>query len=209
MAARSEALLGLIQGPAELLPVSSSGHVEAARLMWGLEGDEVALHAGSLAALVLGCRKEAWTILRRLTWKRVGMHLCAGAIPAAVGYAIERRAPRRPVVPGLLAVDWKEGISVAHWVMRLPRAERLSYRPPAVIEPGSPVRHADRFDPIEIADRTFEPEGRRVDLANRRECLVWTRQRGYFYQPSLGIQQRHSDRAGIAPQIDQAPAPVC
>ncbi len=102
MAAHSEALLGLIQGPAELLPVSSSGHVEAARLLWGLEGDEVALHAGSLAALVLGCRAEAWEILRRLTPRRVGMHLLAGGIPAAVGYVVEKRGPRRPVVPGLL-----------------------------------------------------------------------------------------------------------
>lgn len=103
MATRSEALLGLIQGPAEMLPVSSSGHVEAARLAWGLEGDEVALHAGSLAALVLGCRAEIGPILRRLTWARVAMHLLAGGIPAVVGYAVEKRDPHRPVVPGLLA----------------------------------------------------------------------------------------------------------
>lgn len=95
-------LLGLIQGPAELLPVSSSGHVAAARAVWGLEGDEVALHAGSLAALVLGCRREALEILRRLTWRRVGMHLLAGGIPAAAGFALERRAATLPVVPGLL-----------------------------------------------------------------------------------------------------------
>lgn len=97
------ALLGLIQGPAELLPVSSSGHVEAARLTFGWEGDPVALHAGSLAALVLGCRGEAWTILRRLSRRRVGLHLLAGGIPAVAGYALERRTARLPVVPGLLA----------------------------------------------------------------------------------------------------------
>jgi undecaprenyl-diphosphatase len=102
VAARSQALLGLIQGPAELLPVSSSGHVAAARELWGLEGDEVALHTGSLAALVFGCRGEAVEILRRLTLRRVGMHLLAGGIPAAVGYLLERRRPRRPVVPGLM-----------------------------------------------------------------------------------------------------------
>ena len=96
-------LLGLIQGPAELLPVSSSGHVAAARALWGLEGDEVALHAGSLAALVIGCRAEATEILRRLTWRRTGMHLLASGIPAAAGLVLERRAARLPVVPGLLA----------------------------------------------------------------------------------------------------------
>lgn len=96
-------LLGLVQGPAELLPVSSSGHVAAARLLWGIEaGDEVALHAGSLAALVIGCRGEAAEILRRLSWRRVGMHLLAGAIPASVGFAVEKARPPRPVVPGLL-----------------------------------------------------------------------------------------------------------
>ena len=108
MAARArrrdaELLLGLIQGPAELLPVSSSGHVAAARALWGLEGDEVALHAGSLAALVLGCRGEAFAILRRLTWRRLGMHGLAGGIPAVAGFALERRAAALPVVPGLLA----------------------------------------------------------------------------------------------------------
>ena len=96
-------LLGLIQGPAELLPVSSSGHVAAARALWGLEGDEVALHAGSLAALVIGCRAEAAEILRRLTWRRAGMHLLASGIPAAAGFVLDRRAARLPVVPGLLA----------------------------------------------------------------------------------------------------------
>jgi undecaprenyl-diphosphatase len=88
---RNDLLLGLVQGPAELLPVSSSGHVEAARILLGIDGgDEVGLHAGSLAALVIGCRSEAVEILRRLTWQRVGMHLAAGA----VGFALEKRRPR-------------------------------------------------------------------------------------------------------------------
>ena len=69
--------------------MSSSGHVEAARILFGLEGDEVGLHAGSLAALVLGCHREAFEILGRLSLRRVGMHVLAGAIPAALGYAKE------------------------------------------------------------------------------------------------------------------------
>jgi undecaprenyl-diphosphatase len=83
-----------------MLPVSSSGHVEAARVLFGISGgDEVGLHAGSLAALVFGCRAEALEILRRLSWRRVGMHLAAGAIPAGAGYALELVRPRPAVGP--------------------------------------------------------------------------------------------------------------
>ena len=60
--------LGLIQGPAELLPISSSGHVAALPVLldWehaGLSGAqrkevEVALHAGGAVGLVVGLRRE-------------------------------------------------------------------------------------------------------------------------------------------------------
>src|SRR4051794_41797487 len=60
--------LGLVQGPAELLPISSSGHVAALPLLlrWehaSLEGArrkevEVALHAGGAVGLVGGLRRE-------------------------------------------------------------------------------------------------------------------------------------------------------
>jgi len=60
--------LGLIQGPAELLPISSSGHVAALPVLLGwehaeLEGArrkevEVALHAGGAVGLLIGLRRE-------------------------------------------------------------------------------------------------------------------------------------------------------
>jgi undecaprenyl-diphosphatase len=96
--------LGLLHGAADALPVSSSGHVAAAEALLGADaGDPVGLHAGSLAALVATHAGEAVAILRRLSWRRVGMHLAAGAIPAAAGYAMERRTARLPVAPGMLA----------------------------------------------------------------------------------------------------------
>jgi undecaprenyl-diphosphatase len=60
--------LALVQGPAELLPVSSSGHVAALPILLGWEHAElagarrkeleVALHAGGAVALLVGLRRE-------------------------------------------------------------------------------------------------------------------------------------------------------
>src|SRR3954451_21168268 len=60
--------LGLVQGPAELLPISSSGHVAALPWLLGwehaqLDGArrkevEVALHTGGALALLVGLRRE-------------------------------------------------------------------------------------------------------------------------------------------------------
>lgn len=88
----------LLHGPAELLPVSSSAHVA---LTGGAEGDDVELHAGTVAALLVGRRGEAAEVLRRLDARRVGMHALAGAIPAIAGAALER--PRGRIAAGLLA----------------------------------------------------------------------------------------------------------
>src|SRR5919204_3668666 len=60
--------LGAIQGPTELLPVSSSGHLTLVPAMLGWryreldpeirKSFEVALHAGGAAALLIGLRRE-------------------------------------------------------------------------------------------------------------------------------------------------------
>ena len=101
---RPDALLAALHGAADALPVSSSGHLAAAEALLGAPAqDPVGLHAGSLAGALVAFHREAVTILRRLSARRVGMHLAAGAIPAALGYALERRTTRLPVAPGMLA----------------------------------------------------------------------------------------------------------
>lgn len=108
--------LGALQGPAELLPVSSSAHVELVPWLAGWEHRSldpelrkafgVALHAGTAAALLLARRDEAADALGR----RGTAVLMAGsfAVPAAVGLALERPIERRlggprATVAGLLA----------------------------------------------------------------------------------------------------------
>ena len=109
--AEREALaLGLLHGPVELVPVSSSGHVAA--LPWLLRWEvaawdgerrkelEVALHAGTALALLLVARP------RRL---RPGLLGPAVLLPAAAGLALERRIEQRLGTPATLAAGLLAG----------------------------------------------------------------------------------------------------
>jgi undecaprenyl-diphosphatase len=87
------AALGAIQGPAELLPVSSSGHLTLlpALLGWdqsGLDPElrksfDVALHAGTAAALAIALRSEVLEVVRSLDVRRV-LGIVQMLAPAAV-----------------------------------------------------------------------------------------------------------------------------
>ena len=113
--ADAEALaLGLLQGPAELVPVSSSGHVAALPWLLGWEVAgwdgarrkqlEVALHAGSGAALLILLRPA-----------RVRPRLLAAAVlpPAVVGLVLERRIEERLGTPATLAAGLLGGAARA------------------------------------------------------------------------------------------------
>jgi undecaprenyl-diphosphatase len=97
--------LGFLQGPTELLPVSSSAHTTLIPFLldWpysGLDGElrksfEVALHAGAGVALAIDMRDELAHAARRLDRRRVttialSLAPAAGA-GLALGPAIERR----------------------------------------------------------------------------------------------------------------------
>jgi undecaprenyl-diphosphatase len=103
--ARRAAALGVVQGPAELLPVSSSAHIVLLPWLAGWRWDdldpevrksfEVALHAGTAAALLIGQRREIAAELRSFDRHRA-LLLALSFLPAAVvGYAFERQIERR------------------------------------------------------------------------------------------------------------------
>lgn len=112
-------LLGAVQGPTELLPVSSSAHIallaravgatrpavaDAAR--YDIErydtelydALEVALHGGAALALLLAGRDELRRALREATPSRFAAGVLAAAPPALVGWLLERKGATR--VPG-------------------------------------------------------------------------------------------------------------
>lgn len=97
--------LGLVQGPAELLPVSSSAHIVLVPWLAGWDWDavdpelrksfEVALHTGAAAALLIGQRRVIAEELRRFDGRRA-LLLGLSFLPAAVvGYTLERPIERR------------------------------------------------------------------------------------------------------------------
>jgi undecaprenyl-diphosphatase len=105
--------LGIAHGPAELLPISSSGHV--ALLPWLLRWDyvelddeqrkafEVMLHAGTAAALLIGLRDEVDEAIRGLDSRTVTLIALSFAPPAIVGYLLERPIERHLGTPATIA----------------------------------------------------------------------------------------------------------
>jgi len=63
-------ILALVQGLTEFLPVSSSGHLRVAGALFGWESPrtlvDVALHAGTLVAVLAYFRRDVWDIMRGL-----------------------------------------------------------------------------------------------------------------------------------------------
>jgi undecaprenyl-diphosphatase len=116
--ARDAIALGLLHGPAELLPVSSSAHVALVPwlLAWSysdLDGElrkgfEVALHAGTAAALVVGLRSEVAAAARALNRRRTRLIVLTLLPPVVVGFVLERPIERHlgtpaTIVAGLVA----------------------------------------------------------------------------------------------------------
>jgi undecaprenyl-diphosphatase len=98
-------VLGLVQGPAELLPVSSSAHIVLLPWLAGWDWDEVdpelrkslevALHTGAAAALLIGQRQVIAEELRHFDGRRA-LLLGLSFLPAAVvGYTLERPIERQ------------------------------------------------------------------------------------------------------------------
>jgi undecaprenyl-diphosphatase len=97
--------LGVVQGPAELLPVSSSAHIVLVPWLAGWDWEaidpevrksfEVALHAGAAAALLVAQRRVIAEELREFDGRRA-LVLGLSFLPAAaVGYKLERPIERR------------------------------------------------------------------------------------------------------------------
>jgi len=108
-------ILGLIQGFAEFLPISSSGHLALMENWLGFSGSEavsvtVLLHLGTLISVLVVFRHEVWDLIKELfkllgeiftgkgfhlrknDTRKLGIMIIIATIPAAiVGYLLDKK----------------------------------------------------------------------------------------------------------------------
>jgi undecaprenyl-diphosphatase len=126
--------LGALHGPAELLPISSSGHVAIIPWLLGWRYEqlddelrksfEVALHAGTAAALLITLRDEVSEAMHGLNPRRVELIALSFAPPAAVGYFLERAIERHLGTPPTIAGGLIGGAIAMAWADRAPQLRR-------------------------------------------------------------------------------------
>ena len=105
------ALLGVVQGLTEFLPVSSSGHLILARAFFGWDAErfglafDVACHVGTLLAVVLFFRRDVQAMLAAIPG---ALRMGRGEYERLVRLIVVGTLP--VVAVGLLFGDWLEGV---------------------------------------------------------------------------------------------------
>lgn len=116
---REAVALGVLHGPAELLPISSSAHTELVPWLLGWEyarldpelrkAFEVAVHAGTATALLIVLRDEVGEALGDLDGRRIVLLVGSFLPPAAIGLLLERPIEQRLGTPRAIAAGLLAG----------------------------------------------------------------------------------------------------
>jgi undecaprenyl-diphosphatase len=126
--------LGSLQGPTELLPVSSSGHLTIVPWLLGWEYQqlddelrksfEVLLHAGAAAAMVIGDHAELRESAAELGERALALLALSCAPAALAGFALERPIERRFGNPLAISGGLAGGALAMALCDRAPQARR-------------------------------------------------------------------------------------
>jgi len=126
--------LGALHGPAELLPISSSGHITLIPWLLGWSYDgldpelrkafEVALHAGTAGALLITLRAEVAEALHGFGLRSLWLLGLSFAPAALVGYRLERPIEAHLGTPPTIAAGLLAGSAMMAWADRSPQRRR-------------------------------------------------------------------------------------
>ena len=80
-------ILGIVQGLAEFLPISSSGHLALGQLLFGIDDNNMAfiivVHIGTLIPVVVVYRKTIWELIKK-PFQKMTYLLIIATVPAAI-----------------------------------------------------------------------------------------------------------------------------
>lgn len=126
-------VMAVVQGIAEFLPVSSSGHLAVLAALFGFDAEKsqtlgIMLHAGSLAAIVIFYWKILLGFLKPQQWRLAGMLILATIPAGTVGMALE--------VSGLAEKLFDSMMMTGFAFLITATLLRLSEKPKLIVHPG-------------------------------------------------------------------------
>lgn len=89
-------VLGIVQGLTEFLPISSSGHLILTQKLFGLQPDlflNVAMHFGTLVAVVVFYKKQLWQMLKHPFCKKAKLVYIATLPTVVIGFLAKMFLP--------------------------------------------------------------------------------------------------------------------
>ena len=126
-------VLGLIQGLGEFLPISSSGHLLLARILFGVQTDtpdlkmlDILLHVGTLIPILIVFRKEWIDMILHPVRNKTLLLLVIASLPTLAVYLLAKKL--FPSVNGFAVFDngWFLGVSFLITAFFLLLCDRLS-----------------------------------------------------------------------------------
>ncbi len=124
--------MAVVQGIAEFLPISSSGHLAVLAALFGFDADKsqtlgIMLHAGSLIAIVIFYWNVLVGFLKPQQWKLAGMLILATIPAGTIGMALEASGLAEKLFDNLIMTGLAFMITAT--LLRLSEKPKLIIRP--------------------------------------------------------------------------------